>query len=89
MSDLGYERLMRPRCPHCGEDFHVWDGDNPLALSYEDGGRTEFICDECNEVFTCVTTHRYVFSTAINEDAADDEQWGPQRVVDRTSADKE
>jgi len=81
--DRGYELLRCPRCPHCGEDFHVWDDDRPMSLNYEDGGHTEFRCDECEKDFICVTSINYVFSTAIDEEAADDDHWGPQRPADR------
>lgn len=66
-----------PKCPHCDTDLQVWDFDNPLALNYEDGGKTDFDCPSCKKGFVCVTIVKYEFSTAVSEEAADDEEWGP------------
>lgn len=75
---LDYWHETKPRCPHCRERFDVWDGDNPLSLNYQDGGYTTFECTSCRKEFVCVTTVEYSFSTAVSEEAADDEEWGPQ-----------
>ena len=70
----------KPKCPHCAADFDVWGGDNPLNLSYEEGGQTTFECNACRKDFVCVTGIQYTFSTAVSDEAADDESWGPQQV---------
>jgi len=67
-----------PKCPHCDADFGVWSDDNPLSLNYEDGGKTDFECTSCGKGFVCVTAVRYKFSTAVSEEDADDDNWGPQ-----------
>lgn len=77
---LYYWHEPKPKCPHCGELFDVWFGDNPLTLNYEDGGHTTFECDSCRKEFVCVTAVEYSFSTAVSEEAADDEEWGPQEA---------
>ena len=78
MSDsIEYWHNRQPKCPHCGDEFDVWGGDNPQSLSYEDGGQTTFECKGCRKDFVCVTTTNYVFSTAVSEEAADNEEWGP------------
>jgi hypothetical protein len=58
----------------------VWSGDNPLTLNYEDGGYTMFECESCRKEFVCVTAVEYSFSTAASEEAASDEEWGPQQA---------
>jgi hypothetical protein len=78
---LDYWHEDKPRCPNCGERFEVWEGDRPLALNYDDGGRTTFECDSCNKPFVCETIVKYAFSTAVSEEAADDEAWGPQEAA--------
>ncbi|MGY4621999.1 transposase-like protein [Bradyrhizobium sp. USDA 4472] len=70
-----------PKCPHCDKDFQVWSYDHPVELNYEDGGRTMFECDSCGNEFACVTNVKYTFSTAVSDDAADDEEWGPQEAT--------
>lgn len=83
MRDLTYLDYCcneKPKCPHCGANFDVWTGDNPLNLSYEDGGQTTFRCASCDKDFCCVTLVKYSFSTAVNDDAADDDRWGPQKA---------
>ncbi len=76
---LDYWHEAKPRCPHCGECFEIWENDHPLALNYEDGGRTTFECESCNKPFVCETVVSYVFSTAVSEEAADDDDWGPEQ----------
>lgn len=63
--------------PHCGTDFKVWTDDRPLSLNYEDDGHTTFDCSDCGKEFVCVTSVRYVFATAVSEEAASDGEWGP------------
>ncbi len=77
MSAIDYWGNDKPKCPHCGTEFDVWDGDNPLSLDYEDDGHTTFECTDCGKAFVTVTHVHYKFSTAISEDAADDGEWGP------------
>lgn len=74
----GYFMNDLPKCPFCGMSFPVWDEDNPLTLDYQDGGRTVFQCEYCAKSFVCVTNISYNFSTAVSEEMADDEEWGPQ-----------
>jgi len=76
---LDYWREPRPRCPHCGVPFEIWSGDNPLDLNYNDGGKTTLECGACEKEFVCVTVVEYSFSTAVSEEAADEEEWGPQQ----------
>lgn len=78
--ELDYWRNDKPKCPHCGANFEVWEGDNPLDLNYQDDGKTTFECERCNKEFVCVTYISYSFSTAVSEEAADDDEWGPQEV---------
>lgn len=78
--NVDYWGNKNPKCPHCGADFKVWENDRPMSLSYEDDGRSTFDCDRCGKNFVCVTIVRYVFSTAVSEEAADDEEWGPQET---------
>ncbi len=78
MSSIEYWGNDKPKCPHCGEDFDVWENDGALSLNYEDGGQTMYECRSCRKDFVCVTSVRYVFATAVSEEAADDEMWGPQ-----------
>lgn len=78
--NIEYWGNEKPKCPHCGESFDVWEEDNPLNLNYEDGGSTTFQCGDCLKDFVCVTSVRYVFSTAVSEEAASDEEWGPQET---------
>lgn len=84
LSELNYMRNTLPKCPHCGENFPVWSEDHPLNLSYEDGGRVTFACESCGKDFICVTDVTYLFSTAVSEVRADDEEWGPVAVLDPT-----
>lgn len=77
-NEIDYWANKLPKCPHCDADFDVWHGDRPLALSYEEGGKTTFNCVRCQKEFICVTMVTYTFSTAVSEDAADNEEWGPQ-----------
>lgn len=77
---IDYEQNTKPKCPHCGTDFEVWEDDNPCGLNYEDGGHTTFECKSCNKDFVCVTHVRYTFSTAVSDDAASDDEWGPREA---------
>jgi hypothetical protein len=77
---LEYWGNSLPKCPHCAADFQVWEGDNPLSLDYDDGGMTTFECGACNKEFVAVTKVEYTFATAVSEDAAYDDEWGPQEV---------
>lgn len=77
---LEYWHNAKPKCPHCSETFQVWEMDNPLSLSYEDGGKTTFECQSCGKEFVVVTHIEYNFSTAVSEEAADEEEWGPQPI---------
>lgn len=70
----------RPKCPHCCADFDVWEGDNPMSLNYEDDGHTTFECASCQKEFVCVTSVHYKFATAVSDEAAYDEEWGPLEV---------
>lgn len=72
----------KPKCPHCDADFDVWGGDNAMLISYEDGGNAALECASCHKDFVAVTSLRYVFATAVSEEAADDEEWGPQQKDD-------
>lgn len=76
-NEIDYWANDLPKCPHCGTDFQVWRGDNPISLNYEDGGKTTFECASCSKEFVCVTMVKYKFSTAPTEEAADDCEWGP------------
>jgi hypothetical protein len=80
MSAIEFWGNEKPKCPHCRTDYDVWDGDSPLGLAYQDEGRTTFDCQSCGKEFVCVTSVRYVFHTAVSEDAASDEEWGPQEA---------
>jgi uncharacterized metal-binding protein YceD (DUF177 family) len=82
MSEFEYDywRNDKPKCPHCKIDFEVWSEDHPMSLNYEDGGKTTFECERCNKEFVCVTSISYTFSTAISDEAADNEDWGPERA---------
>lgn len=79
---IQYWRNDLPKCPHCDADFEVWSGDNPLDINYEDGGSTKLECESCHQGFVCVTAVEYKFSTAVSEDAASDEEWGPTEAVE-------
>jgi transposase-like zinc ribbon protein len=78
---LDYWGNKLPKCPHCKVDFEVWSGDHPLGLNYDDGGKTTFECEACRKEFVAVTSIEYTFSTAVSEEAADDDEWGPQEVL--------
>ena len=77
---IEYWRNDLPKCPHCGSKFEVWDHDHPMSLNYDDGGTTEFSCRSCHKDFVTVTHIEYKFSTAVSEEAASDEEWGPQEA---------
>lgn len=82
MAGLDYIKYWNntvPKCPHCDEDFDVWEGDNATMLDYEDGGHTTFECAACRKEFVAVTAVRYEFSTAVDSDAAYDDEWGPRQ----------
>lgn len=79
---LDYWGNKLPKCPHCTADFQVWSGDNALDLNYEDGGFTTFSCESCSKDFVCVTAVEYTFSTAVSEEAASDDEWGPTEAVE-------
>ena len=78
---LEYWGNKLPKCPHCAADLEVWEGDNPLRLNYDDGGTTTFECGSCGKEFVSVTRVEYTFSTAVSEEAASDEEWGPQEAA--------
>lgn len=78
---LNYWGNKLPKCPHCAADFEVWSGDRPLALNYEDGGITPFECESCGKEFFSMTRVEYTFSTAVSEEAAEDDEWGPQEAA--------
>ena len=78
---LNYWGNKLPKCPHCAVDFEVWDGDHPHTLNYDDGDKTTFECESCHKEFVCVTRAEYTFSTAVSEEAADDDEWGPQELA--------
>jgi hypothetical protein len=80
MDSIDYWGNDLPKCPHCGTDFQVWKDDNPLNLSYEDDGQSVFDCDSCRKEFVVVTQVQYRFHTAVSEEAADEQQWGPQKL---------
>jgi hypothetical protein len=46
-------------------------------MDFDDGGHTTFECEHCNQKFVAVTIVNYGFSTAVSDDAASDEEWGP------------
>ena len=75
-----YEYNTLPRCPHCGaypKDLH--DGD-PCDEMYDDGGVFEMTCRSCRKEYVAVTSTSYSYSTAVDDEAASDEKWGPQEV---------
>lgn len=80
-SEFNWWHNNLPKCPHCSADFQVWDGDHPLDLNYDDGGQTTHECTSCGKEFVTVTHVKYVFSTAVSEEAASDEDWGPQEAA--------
>lgn len=77
-SDINFRCNRLPKCPHCSNDFMVWDRDNPLSLDYSDGGRTTYKCQSCFKDFVVVTQVEYRFSTAVSAEAADEDEFGPQ-----------
>lgn len=77
---IDYWGNKTPKCPHCDKDLDVWGGDNPNSLNYEDDGHTTFECASCSKEFVCVTHVGYTFSTAVSDEAADDDNWGPQEA---------
>ena len=75
--DIDYQLNKLPKCPHCGHDLPVWSDDNPVCLNYEDEGRTTWDCPKCEQTFVSVTRVEYRFDTAVSEEAADNDEWGP------------
>lgn len=87
MSRLDYWGNSKPICPHCRAEFDVWGDDNPCSLDYEDGGHTTFECKSCRKEFVLVTKVEYTFSSAVSNEAADDEIWGPLELPEDTEDD--
>jgi hypothetical protein len=81
MNQIDYFKNIIPLCPHCKAEFNVWDDDRQLSLNYDDGGKSEWECPKCNASFVVVTHVEYRFSTAVSDDAADDEEWGPAEAA--------
>ena len=71
-----------PVCPHCGEVFHLREHDRSLDVSYEEGGQTDWTCDSCSKPFVSVTVIEYKYCTAVDEERANEEQWGPQEAAE-------
>lgn len=71
-----------PVCPHCGETFDLGRHDRSMDVSYEDGGHSEWECDSCGKTFVSVTSVRYYYHTAINEECASDELWGHRECAE-------
>lgn len=76
--ELSCRHNETPVCPHCGDQWKLSKHDRALDVSYVEGGYTDCKCDGCGEPFVAVTEISYSYSTAIDEDHASDELWGPQ-----------
>jgi len=71
-----------PVCPHCGDVFDLGKHDRAMDVSYEDGGQSEWKCDGCKKDFVSVTVVSYSYCTAVDEEHASDEDWGPQEPAE-------
>lgn len=69
-SHIDYWGNEKPKCPHCGEDFDVWGEDNPLNLSYEDGGHTTFKCFDCETYFLHSLIRRHILCSWPRKEAS-------------------
>lgn len=60
---IEFWRNKTPKCPHCGSDFDIEEGE-AWELYTDDGGMGhEVECQDCNLTFTVMTHTSYLFST--------------------------
>lgn len=78
LDDYDCMHNSNPVCPRCGVEFDLTKGGRAIDVNYEEGGHTDCKCDGCGKMFVAVTEYIYAYSTAIDEDHASDELWGPQ-----------
>lgn len=76
-SPYEYQYNPSPKCPHCGADYSPSDPDHGL---YQDDEYVDIVCPSCSKEFVCKVHIVFEYSTAVSEEAADDDAWGPRET---------
>ena len=74
-SDYSYWRHTTPKCPHCGK---LDEMDDPLSDLFEDEAIVHLDCQFCGKDFVVCVSAKFEYSSAVDEDAASDDIWGPR-----------
>lgn len=77
--DLDYWQQSHPKCPHCEQVQQEY----LEVAQWLDGDVWSIECEDCHKTFWVLTTTSIHFSSAVSEEAASDDEWGPQ---DETAA---
>ena len=70
-----YEMNTSPVCPHCEHEFKP---DDYVEGMYDDGAYSDITCPSCDKPYVSVTSVSFYYSTAVSEQAASDDEWGPK-----------
>ena len=62
---LDYSMNDRPKCPHCDEEFDIWEHE---LYDLEDEGEQEVTCPYCDGMLNVETTVIYRFTTSLSDD---------------------
>ena len=74
MSDLGYWREAHPKCPHCKQVQQRYED----AVHWCDGDTWAITCEDCRKEFWVLTTTKVEFTSYVSEEAAENDEYGPQ-----------
>ena len=72
--DTDYWRADHPKCPHCKQ---VQQGYQDCA-QWNDGDTWALQCEDCGKEFWVLTTTTVSFTSCVSEEAANDDECGPQ-----------
>lgn len=76
MSNLNYFMNDLPKCPHCDEDFDIWQGDY-FEYNLSDDETNEATCKSCRKEFIFKNHISHSFSTATSVDDLYNDVYGP------------
>ncbi|MBB4192824.1 hypothetical protein [Rhizobium aethiopicum] len=62
---LEFTANKSPKCPHCGDDFHI--ADNEAWFLYDENDTHEVECPSCEETFQVSSSASWCFSTDEQE----------------------
>jgi len=72
-----FEHNSWPICPHCEADYKPDDPDHGL---YQEDECIDIRCPSCSKTYACQPSISFTYSTAVDQDAASNDEWGPQKA---------